>query len=307
MSPTLHERRSINLLFFLFVSSLAGGLHGAAAAEDGELARELGEIKHKQLDEISGMAASRLNPGILWLHNDGNIRQVFAVTTSGDLAAQVRLPVGIEDTEDVAIGPGPMAGADFLYLGDIGDNERRRREVRVVRFAEPKLPVSGNGQIHLQEAEVFRLIYPDGPHNAEALIVDPVSGDLFIVTKEKHQARLFACSADRLDESDLVTLDLAGTLDIDEISGGAIAPDGRRIILRREDQGWLWNRRSGQSVAAAVQLTPQPVQVRGPRQGPNGESVSFSPEGRSYYTVSEGKKQVICEFQVPASAIIPSR
>jgi len=244
---------------------------------------------------------------VLWLHNDGDSRLVFAVNTSGSLAALVSFPAKIVDLEDIAIGPGPTAGADYLYLSDIGDNDSRRREIQIVRFAEPQLSDEQGGQIVMESVEVFRLKYPGGAENAEALIVDPLSGDLFLVTKDTRNARLFTCPAGKLNEKAVVTLDLAGTLDIKEVSGGAIAPDGSRIILRREGQGWLWNRESGQSIAAALQMPPEEIHVRGGRQGPNGESVSFSPDGNSYYTVSEGRQQVICEFQLPAGATPPSR
>jgi len=305
-SISLDHTSSIHALLLLFFSSLAVISTWVIAAEDADVARELGKVKPKQLKELSGMAASRQNPDILWLHNDGNARLVFAVSTSGQLAALVSWPVEIEDFEDIAIGPGPKTGTDYLYLGDIGDNDSKRDEIRVVRFAEPQVSEARGGQIEVEAAEVFRLKYPDGAHNAEALIVDPSSGDLFIVTKDMRNARLFTCPASRLKDKASAALEFLGTLDIHDVSGGAIARDGSRIILRREDKGWLWNRSRGQSIAAALQTTPQEIAVRGSRQGRNGEAVAFSPNGQRYYTVSEGKNQVICSFQLPAVTADPS-
>jgi hypothetical protein len=306
-SKTLGYRSSIRLLLSLFFLGLAAGSNCAIAAEDAEVVRELGNIEVKKLNEISGLAASRQNRDVVWVHNDGNSRLVFAVNTSGKLAALVSWPDEIEDFEDIAIGPGPKAGTDHLYLGDIGDNREQRREIRVVRFVEPQLLGDSVRQIEVEAAEVFRLVYPDGAHNAEALIVDPMSGDLYIVTKEKRNARLFVCPAGQLEDNASVTLELICRLEIDGVSGGDIAPDGSLIILRREAQGWLWNRGNGQSVAAALQRPPQLIPVRGSRQGPNGEAVSFSPDGHRYFTVSEGKQQVICAFQLPEIGADPSR
>ena len=51
--------------------------------------------------------------------------------------AELRLPVRVLDVEEVTLGPGPEDGADYLYVGDIGDNDSRRFEITVVRFKEP--------------------------------------------------------------------------------------------------------------------------------------------------------------------------
>ena len=299
MSTSWMQQSTIGLLLPLVVCSLAATLL-CSIAKGADISHELGKIKPTQLEEISGLAASRQNANVLWLHNDGDSGQLFAVSTSGKLAALVTCPVEIEDLEDIAIGPGPEKGVDYLYLGDIGDNNERRREIRVVRFAEPDLAGQRGQQLDVDEAEEFRLTYPDGPHDAEALLVDSVTGDLFIVTKEKQRARVYTVAADGLKDQAVAKLTAAGKLDVDEVSAGAISPDGSHISLRREARGWLWNREAGESVAAALERKPTKVPVRGKRQGPNGESIAFSPTGKSYYTVSEGKKQAVYEFDLPA-------
>ena len=163
---------------------------GSGAVVRGEDAsHELGKIKVPELEETSGLAASRLNPDVFWLHNDGNSGQLFAVSASGKLVAFLSCKAPIKDLEDIAIGPGPQRGVDYLYLGDIGDNDGRRREIRVVRFPEPKLSGPRGQQLTVADAEEIRLIYPDGPHDAEALLVAPETGNLFVVTKEKHGRR----------------------------------------------------------------------------------------------------------------------
>ena len=68
------------------------------------------------------------------MHNDGSHKEIFAVATTGKLVARVRIPTAIDDVEDIAIGPGPRSGVDYVYLGDIGDNDDKRPEVRLVRF-----------------------------------------------------------------------------------------------------------------------------------------------------------------------------
>ena len=274
-------------------------IESRAVVRGEDVSHELGKIKAPELEETSGLAASRLNPDVLWLHNDGDSGQLFAVSTSGKLAAFLSCKTPIKDLEDIAIGPGPQQGVDYLYLGDIGDNDGRRREIRVVRFPEPNLAGQRGLQLTVADAEEIRLTYPDGPHDAEALLIEPVTGDLFIVTKEKNGARLYTVGGAELKAGAVAKLRAAGKLDVDEVSAGAISPDGRHILLRREKEGWLWKRKAGESVADALQRKPQKVPVLGKRQGPNGESIGFSPKGDSYFTVSEGKKQAIYEFDLP--------
>jgi hypothetical protein len=286
----------------LIVCVLSNFYGGVMAANNDERGRELGKIKSKWLEEISGMAASRKYPDTFWVQNDGESGLLYAINSSGKLIAFVSCSIKLKDLEDIAIGPGPRAGADFIYLGDIGDNDRERREIGVVRFVEPELSGERGEQIDVDEAEEFRLAYPDGPHDAEALFVDPKTGELFIVTKEKQRARLYSISADRLKDGDSSKLRAAGTLDVDEVSAGAISPDGRRIILRREARGWLWKRDGNESVPEALRRKPETIPVLGKRQGPNGEAICFGPDSNSYFTVSEGDKQPLYEFALPSSA-----
>lgn len=284
------------LAVFLFVDKWSGAMVRGA-----DVSHELSKIKVNELREISGLAASRRNPDMLWLHNDGDSGQLFAVSLSGKLVAAVQCRAAIQDFEDIALGPGPTKGVDYLYLGDIGDNNARRREVRVVRFAEPDLTEKRGQQLEVakSESEEFQLTYPDGPHDAEAMFVDPTTGDLYIATKEKKRSRVYKAAGSELRGGGAVKLAPVGELDVDEVSAGSMSPDGKRILLRREGQGWLWTREAGESVAEALARRPQKVPVLGKRQGPNGESISFSAAGDSYFTVSEGKKQAIYQFDLP--------
>jgi glucose/arabinose dehydrogenase len=131
------------------------------------------------------------------------------------------------------------------------------------------------------------------------MFIDPESKALFIVTKEPRGGRLYSVALDVLKDRVQSELKFVGRVNADSVSGGAISPDGRRIVLRREEHGWLWNRRPGASVAEALQGAPQVVTVRGRRQGKNGEAVAFRGDSKRYLTLSEGKKQAISEFDVP--------
>ncbi len=143
------------------------------------------------LNEISGIVASRRNPGIYWVHNDsGSGPRITALDGTGSVRGVVDL-AGISpiDWEDIAIGPGPVEWRPYLYLADIGDNLLDRSEVAVVRIPEPTVDDGSGGVRAVRDAVTMRFRYPDAPHNAEALVVDPRSGDLYIIVKRSRGGR----------------------------------------------------------------------------------------------------------------------
>jgi hypothetical protein len=283
---------------------LASNLAQVSVAFDGSSAGQaIGRITAARLEEISGLAVSRQNPDMLWVHNDGQLKQVFVVRTNGKLVARVRIPVAIDDVEDIAIGPGTKSGIDYVYVGDIGDNDQDRREVRIVRFPEPDLSKITQQEISVEGVEAIRLLYPDGPHNAETLFVEHQTGDVYIATKEKSQTRLYRAAAGKLGGNLPVMLEFVTPISVAEVSAGTISRGGDLVLLRTEHRGWLWSRRPNESLAVALRRASKPVVVLADGQDANGEAVGFSPDGSSYYTVSEGKRQPIAVFSVPATSV----
>ena len=170
---------------------LAGSATGARAQGRGPAAcsgmgtgTEVGTVTEPAVVELSGLVASRTHAGVLWAHNDsGGAPVVYALSATGE--ALGAYPVdGAEavDWEDIGIGPGPETGHSYLYLADIGDNGSTREHVTVYRAAEPDAAPDGTGgPLPLVDALTIR--YPDGPADAEALFVDPLDGDLYVITK----------------------------------------------------------------------------------------------------------------------------
>ena len=125
---------------------------------------DTGRVEDKSLDEVSGCVASRVNEGILWIHNDGDDNTLSAIRTSGETVARLELPVRTDDVEDVAITPKTNDRPASLYLADVGDNKRKRDRVRIFRTPEPVLDLdraSKHQTIHCASLEVFAVSYPD--------------------------------------------------------------------------------------------------------------------------------------------------
>lgn len=264
----------------------------------------LGQISGGQLKEISGLAVSRQHPGVLWVHNDGKDERLFAVRTNGQLAAVFQLPRPVEDVEDIARGPGGPAGTDFLYVGDIGDNAEERASIRIHRIPEPapRPGTSAKQPATLAGVETLTLRYPDGPHDAEALLCDPGTSDLFIVTKQKKRARVYRAPADAWTSPGVVLLSFLSEVPFSQVSAGDISPDGRRLLLRREDAAVMWTRAAGEAMASALAKGPLSAMVIGPPAEPNGEAIAWAPDNQGYYTLSEGKRQPVYFFSAPPEA-----
>lgn len=268
----------------------------------------LAHLEDPLINESSGIVASRANPGLFWTHNDsGDGPFVYAFDRGGKSRGTWRVEgASARDWEDIACGPGPERGRSYLYAGDIGDNEARREYVVVYRFPEPLVTpgddASGHKNPHATApAEVIRLKYPDGPHNAEALLVHPVSGDIYVLTKTADGAGVYKLSAPP-SAAELNTLvrvavlrgpGFFGTL----ITGGDISPDGRRIALCDYANGYELRLPDSKQDFDEVWRQPPVVVPLGARR--QGEAVCYRLDGAALLATSEGSPSPLIEVTLP--------
>ena len=259
-------------------------------------ARVTGNVVFPGLVEASGVVESRRNPGVLWSHNDsGDSSRVFAFDTEGQPLALYRLDgPRPSDWEDIAIGPGPEPNVSYLYLGDVGDNLMRRGNIRIRRFPEPRVERRDEPPtIDIAGVETLTLVYPDGPHNCETLMVDPRTGDVFVVTKSGDGISPIYRATAPLSPDGNIALEQVANLRFGAnplrgsslTTGGDISPDGDEILIRTYGSAYLWRRGRNASIAEALGTPPCPVPQAGERQG---EAIGFALDGAGYYTVTEG-------------------
>lgn len=265
----------------------------------------VGQVSDPDIAEISGIAASRSNPGILWVHEDsGNPADLIAVRPDGSLAAKYRLAgVTARDWEDIAVGPGPDPAMSYVYVGDIGDNKSDQAAFHVVRVPEPKLDTSRAATARTELAGAVTLTgrYPDGPHDSETLLSDPQTGDLFVLTKsEGGRSGVYRWAAPQ-SPNGTVTVEAVATLDVNRLDGaidrrltaGDISPDGSEVLLRTYTNAWLWQRGEGESVPDALAGVPCPVPLQLERQG---EAIGWDTTGDAYYSTTEGNAPPIMRY-----------
>ena len=196
----------------------------------------VGIVQSGSTNEASGIAASFNSVDVLWVHNDsGDSARTFAMNTAGDHLGIYNISgVGAYDWEDIAIGPGPLAGESYLYLGDIGDNNAVRSSIQIHRVLEPAVTANQTPVMtSLAGAETITLLYPDGARDAETLLVDPDTGDIYIISKRDLTPRVYRAAYPQSTASP-ITMDYLGTLpwSLGFPVGGAISPDGEEIIVK---------------------------------------------------------------------------
>ena len=268
-----------------------------------------GTVTVNALTEASGLAASARNLGVLWTHNDGNREKIYALGTNGSLLATFNLKKNVADVEDIAVGPGPLNGVFYLYVGDIGGNKGTnivRPDVKLIRLPEPSVELAWAGNpesADFDDVEDFTLVYPDGSYDAETLMVDPVSGDVLVVTKQTGTARVYRVNLNGATNNATLNLEFVRAVSFSQASGGDISADGTQIVLRREDLARLWARCDNESISTALGRTGDNISVIGPPTELNGEAIAFLREGIGYMTISEGLNPSLYLFQssCPAS------
>lgn len=255
----------------------------------------LGRVQSPQITEASGIAASPLHADILWAHNDsGSGSTLYALDTQAQLAGQLELEsADAVDWEDIAASIDPVTGQSFLYIADIGDNLAIRDSVSIYKAAEPANLAT---EMQLGEAalEKFEFRYPDGPRDAEALMVDPLSQDMFVISKwgaRPHVYRIPQNSSGVVAEwvTSLPALADNGLPGLPVVAAD-ISPDGSEILIKTYNQILKWDRLSSETIAEALNRNPVRVSYKVEKQG---EAVGWASAGDGYFTLPEGKQAAL--------------
>lgn len=246
----------------------AGATFGAPSAHAADPGGQAFAIGDPRITESSGLAASRQHPGVYWTHNDSDDGPyVYAIDSQGRTVATVTLR-GVEprDVEAISLGPDGR-----LYVGDLGDNLGGKwPEVWIYAFAEP-------AELHDQTVEVtrYKVRYEDGPRDAEALMVHPVTGRAYIASKKQGGGGLYQ-GPEKLSPTGVNTF--RRIADAPWTTDGAFSPDGTRLVLRGYFSATLYRWKDG------APSEPGPLSTPFQRQG------SRSPSPRTAGRCSTGPR-----------------
>lgn len=251
----------------------------------------MGLIESDDINEASGIAASEKNEDIFWVHNDsGDGPRVFVMNSNGDhLGVYTLSGARSDDWEDIAIGPGPIAGESYLYMGEIGSSGRS--PFKIYRLREPEVdqnqtPVT----VETAEFDTIEVTYPGSSYNAETLLVDPENSDIYIVTKSGANTHIYKKAAPHVGGEPAELVEVAA-IDFNtlpgnkETTGGDISRDGNLIVIRTYSHALIWARPSGGTISDALDSAPC-LTIEMADDSEQGEAITFSAEG-DLVTVSE--------------------
>jgi hypothetical protein len=276
-----------------------------------------------ELVENSGATASATQPGIIFTMNDsGNDPLVFAFDTTGADRGVWRVTSARNtDWEATSVGTcrGAAAGAPnaCIYLGDVGDNDARRRNRTIYRIPEPRAETAGFTGSVAAEALVYR--YADGPHDVEAMYVAP-NGNVFLITKRllrapdgrRRPALVFELPASAWGSTTApIVAALVDSLPIvpgsaqrRQITDAALSPDGRRLAVRTYVQVFVF--RTDSATGRVDGATPPSVCNLAPLGRAQGEGIAWLGRGEMVLT-AEGRQSpmIVLTCPMPAARTTP--
>jgi len=264
----------------------------------------VGKIESNEITESSGLVASRCNKEVFWTHNDsGDQAFIYAINIKGEKLGTWKVSgAKNNDWEDLATFKNEK-GECFLYVGDIGNNERLKSEFIVYRVKEPKVSDTDKNSSRknpktTETAEAIKFDYPDFRHDAETLLVHPQTGDIYVLSKSLSSAAGVYKLAKNYDLSKTNRLEKVADFTVPAfpnglLTGGEISPDGKRVVVcdyfnayeialpeKAKDFDEIWSEKS-----LIIEL--------GERA--QGEAICYSVDGKSIFATSEKRNSPIIE------------
>ena len=319
LSKTIIKNRAfvISLIFFCFIlggcsAVSSNNLQGDNTANKSKSFKYgkpqiVGEIKSNEITESSGIAASRCNQNVFWTHNDsGDDAFIFALNEKGEKFGTWKVSgAKNKDWEDIAAFQDKQTGKCFLYIGDIGNNKRLQSEMTIYRVAEPQVSADDKSSSvknpgKTENAEAIKFEYPDMRHDAETLMVNPNTGDIYVLTKRlSGAAGVYKIAADysleKINTPEKIADFTVPAVPNGFLTGGDIAPDGKRVIICDYFSAYeIVLPENAKNFDEIWKQKPVIVEL-GERE--QGESVAYSVDENSIFATSEGKDSPIIEVK----------
>lgn len=254
-----------------------------------------GKIEHDAINEASGIVSSYKNNDVFWTHNDsGDKSKLYAFDRTGKHLGVYRIKnCQARDWEDIAIGPGPLTGVDYLYIGNIGDNQSIFFSKYIYRCIEPDIDFNSlQTENIIAGCDVIKFQYEDGNRDAETLMIDPLTKDIIIVSKREEEVHIYNINYPQ-NINGKNTAELIGTKDFypdieyegsQMITAGEISRNGKNIIIKSYEDVFLFKRNNNQSIMEAFNNNLFRINYIPEIQG---EAVCFHSNEFGYFTVSE--------------------
>ena len=296
----------LNLAFCLFFSSChsvssQNGQHKNTNEKFSgryEKPKVVGKIESGEITESSGLVASQCSQNVFWTHNDsGHENEIFALDREGKNLGKWNVS-GAKNTdwEDIATFKN-TSGECFIYIGDIGNNTRKRGEMIIYLVKEPQI---SDASKKTEAAQAIKYEYPDMRHDAETLLVHPETGDIYILSKRLSGASAIYKLKSNFSFDKTNTVEKIADFSVPAIpngflTGGNISLDGKRVIIcdyfaayeiilpeNAKNFDEIWTQKPD-----VIELGTREI----------GEAVCYSTDGNSIFATSEKKNAPLIEVK----------
>ncbi|MHA8054221.1 hypothetical protein [Aquirufa sp. Wall-65K1] len=257
-----------------------------------------GVLENIEIDEASGMVASRLNLELFWVVNDSqDLNRIFLIDRYGTGKVEFLLQgAHNRDWEDLAYWyKNPRES--YIYVADTGDNKQEYDSYFIYRFKEFDIRGSNMVTRIIKKVEKLEFKLPDGSKDMECLLVDQLNGDMYLISKQEDRKSLFRIRANSFKSSGIVEADFVRKLNFSEpssdlailkqlynITAGDVASNNQEVIIRNYLEVYYWKKGKHESLGEALKRPPKIVPSK---LEPQGEALAFSHQADGFYTISE--------------------
>ena len=262
-------------------------------------------VEDDRIVELSGIAESRANPGILWCHNDsGNLPWLYAIDQQGAVVASIDPGIPALDLEDIACAT--WQGQHLIALGDIGDNGAMIPLRTIHLFTDPVLALKPG---HIKQAPLrsITFCYAGGPRDCEALAIDGAEGAIYLLTKATATCALYKlnlASQDSVQIAQRLTGVSLGTKAHHRVTALDISPDGRQLLALTPGGVYLAARSEGESWTSAIANFGEPLRWHETIRLHQPESACFLSDG-TIVVSSEGPQPPLLHLSQENPAATP--
>jgi hypothetical protein len=247
-------------------------------------AEKVSKLENSLLEEVSGGAVSVNNSGMIWLHNDsGNPANLFLVDRKLNIRFTCTLKdITNRDWEDMAIGPGPVSGKNYIYIGDIGDNDSKYDTKYIYRFEEPVWD-GKTDQLTIEKFDTISFEIKAKKRDLETLMLDPATKDIYLISKRDDPVWLYRLKHPYSTDSTIMAEKLFA-LPFVQIVGGDFSRDGKKVLVKNYEHVYYWENNDGLPVEELLKQEPYEVPYV---LEPQGETIMWAPDESGFYTISE--------------------
>ena len=281
----------LRFLLFLLISCFISACGdpdpepAAGRSDQFETSPEKFAIQSGIVDEASGLTESTNLSGYLWTMQDsGQPNSLYLISKDGKSIKEYNVPGSVNhDWEDIASGAGPNSGINYLYIADIGNNNLPLTETNII-YRIPEIN-NINSSFGADQLAKITFKYPDGPKDAETLLLDPDTKDIFIISKESDHTGIYRLPYPQ-STTETITAEKVGTIpSVVTATSGDISIDGKEIVIRTYISVFYWARKDGETISQTLSksATRQLIVALEPQ----GEAICFDRQLAGFYTISE--------------------